>query len=206
MPITSDSQGNNLDRTGVPIGGKIAFAPYDAANVIADEDLGKNPLVLPTGYQVLGLVKSDGAPQKSIDTDDPMEFWQDGYSIPGGGTRSIQVNLAENNQAVMQLTEGKKPDANGIIYVDSGLPANRIILLAITKFRNGDEERLNGVAQVASVEMDQDTRGELRGKSVTLNWAPDPLFKDKPYKQFGPQPPIESSNNQNGAPVSRAAK
>lgn len=195
-----DSQGNDPTSVGVPIGGFIAFAPYAADNVIADADLGKNPLSLPAGYQKLGLVKTDGAPQKGIEAGDAIEFWQEGYSLPGEGKRSIQANLAENNDAVMKLTEGKEPDENGIIYVDSGLPAAKVVLLAVTRFRNGDEERLNGVAQVTAVEMDQETRGEMRGKSVTLEWRPDPLFKDKPYKQFGPRKPIEAT-----APATRQA-
>ena len=43
-----DSQGNDPTSVGVPIGGFIAFAPYAADNVIADADLGKSPLSLPT--------------------------------------------------------------------------------------------------------------------------------------------------------------
>ncbi|AII74987.1 hypothetical protein H3S87_02605 [Bifidobacterium sp. W8108] len=188
-----DSQGNDLIRVGVPIGGYIAFAPYASENVIADDKLGKVPLELPEGYRKLGLIKADGAPQKGLEAGEATDLWQEGYSIPGDGKRSIQASLAENNTAVMKLTEGKEPDQNGIVYVDSGLPAAKVILLAVTKFRNGDEERLHGVAQVTAMEMDQETTGEPRGKSVTLEWRPDPLFKDKPYKQFGPQPPIESS-------------
>jgi hypothetical protein len=176
--MAADSQGNDLDEVGVPIGGLVAFAPYASENVIADADMGKKPLSLPEAYKKLGLITQDGAPQHSWDTDDPVEFWQKGYSLSVDGTRGIQVNLGENNSSVLELTEGKTPDTNGVIYVDSTLPNARVILFVATKYKNGTEDRYNGVAQVKSVEFDQDERGSVRGRSVTLEWKEDELFAD----------------------------
>lgn len=184
--MAADDAGNDLTAVGVPIGGMAAFAPYDSANVIADADIGAKPLTLPDGYEYLGLVKEDGSPQHTWDTDDPLGFWQEDYELSSDGTRSIELGLAENSAAVLKLTEGKEPNDNGVIYVDSNLPDSRVILFVATKFRNGTEDRYNGVAQVSAVEVDQDERGSIRGKSVTLNWKKDPLFADDegnhPYK------------------------
>lgn len=179
-----DNQGNSLPKVGIPTGGLVAFAEYAIENVIADVDLGKTPLELPEGYKMLGLVKQDGAPQHQRESGDALEFWQVGYKKPGEGTRSVQVNLAENNAAVLKLVEGKEADANGVIYVDSNLPDARVILFQATKFKGGAEDRYNGVAQVTAVEVDQDTRGEVRGRSVTLTWAEDPFFNGSPFKMW----------------------
>ena len=182
--MAADAQGNDLSAVGIPVGGLIAFAPYDAKNVIPDADMKKTQLFLPASYQLLGLVKQDGAPQHAHDTEDAIEFWQKGYMIAGEGTRTLQVNLAENTPAVLELIEGKKPNADGVIYVDSSLPDARWLIFQATKFKNGTEDRYNGVAQVTSVELDQDERGSVRGRSVTLTWAEDDLFNGAPFKMW----------------------
>ncbi|MEK0215837.1 hypothetical protein [Bifidobacterium mongoliense] len=187
---TADTAGNDLSKVNIPIGGALAFAPYDKANVIADADLGATPLKLPAAYKTLGLMKKDGAPQTSIDQEDSTEFWQKGYEKPGDATRTVEVTAAEDNPAVLQLTEGKTPNVDGIIYVDSSLPAARIMLSELVKYRDGGvERRRNGVAQVTKVEPGQDSRGENPGVKITLKWQEDPLFNGSPYKQFGPAVP-----------------
>ena len=182
--MSADAQGNNLGAVAVPVGGIVAFAPYAQANVIADADMGTTPLALPEAYVLLGLVKQDGAPQHARESGDALEFWQEGYLMPGTGTRTVQVNLAENTESVLLLTEGKEPDENGVIYVDSALPDARVMVFMATKFKNKAEDRYNGVAQVTAIEVDQDTRGEVRGRSVTLTWQEDTLFNGAPFKMW----------------------
>lgn len=197
-----DAQGNDLGSVSVPIGGILAFAPYAAANVIPDEDLGKTPLELPEPYDFLGLVKADGAPQHQRESGDAIEFWQDGYSMPGDGSRSVQANLAENTPAVLKLTEGREPNSDGIIYVDSSLPEARFLLFLAEQFKNGSQDRYNGVAQVTSIEVDQDTRGEVRGRSVTMKWQADRLFTNpttgnpSPFKMCHIEPPSAANTTQ----------
>ncbi|MEE8738290.1 MAG: hypothetical protein SOI66_05200 [Bifidobacterium sp.] len=187
---TADSAGNDLSKVNIPIGGALAFAPYSADNTIADTALASSPVVLPAGYKYLGLVKKDGAPQTTIDSEDATEFWQKGYSLPGDATRTIEVTMAEDNISVLQLTEGKTPDANGIIYVDSSISSARIMLFELVKYRDGGvERRRNGAAQVTKVEPGQDSRGENAGVKITIKWQEDPLFSGSPYKQFGPAKP-----------------
>ncbi len=187
--MTADSNGNDLDAVGVPVTGTVAFAQASAANVIAKNALGAKPLVFPAGFKKLGLVKQDGAPAETRDSGDATEFWQKGYSIPGEGTRSVQVTLAEDNAAVLELTEGKSPDANGVIEVSSSLPGNRFILFESIVFRNGKERRRIGVASITAVEPGQKTRGEVPGQAVTFTWSEDPLFNGAPFWQWGPAAP-----------------
>lgn len=204
--MAADSAGNDLSAVGVPTGGLVAVAPYDAANVIPDSDMGETPLSLPVGYDLLGLVKQDGAPSHSRESGDAIEFWQKGYKLAGEGTRAVQVNLAENNPVVLKLVEGKDPNEDGVIYVDSNLPDARVIMFMATKFKNRTEDRYNGVAQVTAVEVDQDTRGEVRGRSVTLTWAEDDLFDGSPFKMWhgtpGSSAPVTPTSVTAGTPGS----
>ncbi len=182
--MTADAQGNDLEAVGVPITGLAAFAQVIEANVIEKTDLAASPLVLPAAYKRLGLYKVDGGPAPSRETGDAIEFFQKGYTLAGEGTRSIVINLAEQNAAVRQLTEGKEADENGVIEVSSSLPDNRFILLVVTKYRDGKEKRQIGVASVTAVELDQQTRGEVEGIAVTFTWQEDPLFNNAPYWEF----------------------
>ena len=182
--MTADTQGNDLAEVGVPITGLAAFAPALVANVIEKAALAASPLVLPAAYKRLGLYKVDGGPAPSRESGDAIEFFQKGYTLAGDGTRSVVINLAEQNAAVQELIEGVEPDANGVIEVSSSLPDNRFILLVVTKYRNGKEKRQVGVASVTAVEADQQTRGEVEGQAVTFTWQEDPLFNDAPFWQF----------------------
>lgn len=187
--MTADSQGNDLEAVAVPITGMAAFAPVALANVIEKTALGASPLVLPVAAKRLGLYKVDGGPAPSRETGDAIEFFQKGYTLAGEGTRSVVINLAEHNAAVMSLTEGSEPDANGVIEVSSSLPGNRFILYVVTRYRGGLEKRQVGVASVTSVEPDQQTRGEVEGIAVTFTWQEDELFNGAPFWQWGPAVP-----------------
>jgi hypothetical protein len=179
--MAEDSQGNDLGAVGVPITGIAAYAPVAQANVIAVEDLGASPLVLPVAAKRLGLFKVDGGPAPTREAGDAIEFFQIGYSLASGGTRGLTITLAEQNPTVQSLIEGVEPDENGVYKVSSSLPDNRFILYSITKYRNGWETREEGVASITGVEPDQKTRGEVEGAAVTFTWQEDELFDGSPF-------------------------
>lgn len=191
--MAADSSGNDLTAVAVPITGLAAFAPVDAANVIAAADLGASPLVLPTGFKKLGLYKTDGGPTAAREAGDAIQFFQKGYQLAGDGTRTVQIGLAEQNAAVQQLIEGVAPDTDGVIKVSSSLPDNRFILLVVTKYKNGTEKRQIGVAAVTAVEADQSTRGSVEGQNVTFTWQEHELFNGSPFWQWGPSIPGTSA-------------
>lgn len=182
--MAADDQGNDLSAVSVPVTGMAAYAPVDAANVVADADMGDKPLALPVAYKKLGLYKQDGGPQDGREDGDKMEFFQQGYALNGESSLSLTINLAEDNPNVNALIHGKEPNSAGVIYVDAFLPEATFILFAVTRYRNGSERRRNGVARVSAVEVDQETRGEVRGKAVTFEWVPDDLFDGHPYKEW----------------------
>ncbi|WP_315502920.1 Ig-like domain-containing protein [Actinomyces radicidentis] len=179
---TSDDY--DLNAVGIPLTGLAAYAPVLEANVVPDADLGSPTIALPSGYRQLGLYKDDGGPQDDRDDDDPLEFFQDGYKLPGNSTVTVQIGLAEDNLNVNALIDGKEPDENGVVYVDASLPAATFLLFVATRFKNGMELRRNGVARIQAIEVDQEERGSVRGKSVTFEWVPDPLFKMSPFKKW----------------------
>lgn len=188
--MAADSSGNDLSAVGVPLTGLAAIAPVSEDNIIADADMGKSPLALPTAYSKLGLYKEDGGPQEARDDEDAIKFFQQGYKIAGDGTLTLQVNLAEDNATVNKLIDGKEPNEQGVVYVDSNLPDALWILFVATRFKNGNELRRNGVVRVQAVEVDQEERGSVRGKSVTLEWVPDELFVGSPYKKWLGKPAV----------------
>lgn len=187
--MTADEQGNDLGAVGVPITGMAAFAQLDAANVLTKVELGASPIVLPAAYRKLGLYKVDGGPAPGRETEDPIEFFQIGYTLAGQGTRTVVITLAEQNANVQRLIEGAEPDENGVIEVSASLPDNRFILFTLTKYRNRLEKRQLGVASVTSVELDQQERGSVEGAAVTFTWAEHDLFNGAPFWQYGPAVP-----------------
>ena len=174
----------DLNEVGIPITGMAAFAPLAAGNVIADEDMGKPDITFPAAYRRLGLYKEDGGAEEGRDDKDATEFFQQGYKFPGESTQTVKIGLAEDNPNVNALIDGKEPDANGVVYVDSSLPSTRFLLFVATRYKNGRELRRLGVARIKEVEVDQEERGSVKAKSVTFEWSPDPLLKNAPFKKW----------------------
>jgi hypothetical protein len=183
-----DANGNSLSAVKVPITGKASFAPYAAENIISDEDMGANPIVLPAAHKILGLFKEDGGFADGRDDGDPIKLFQQGYQLPGEGSRNVAIGLAEENSSVQALIEDKTPDEHGVIYVDSSLPDNRFVLFTLERFKNKYERRRCGIANITSVDYDQSTRGDIEGVTVTFTWVEDELLQGAPFKQWFGKP------------------
>lgn len=182
--MAADSKGNDTGKVDVVITAALAIAPYDAENVLAPEQGGGDTVDLPEAYVPVGLIKSDGGANESIDQEDAIEFLQDGYSLASDPTMSIQFGLAEFNKAVRLLTTGKMPDENGMISVDTYTPDTKWLMYYEEVYKNGRVRRLNGVAQVTTTEIDQTERGSVKGRNVTLKWLPDPLIGNGTTTKF----------------------
>lgn len=183
--LYESSENFDLNSVSVPVTGIIAFHPVvSQTNVIPDADMGSKTLTLPSGYRRLGLIKADGGLEEGRDDEDATEFFQEGEKLPGASTRTVKTSLAEDNANVQRLIEGKDPDSNGVIYVDAELPEAKFLLFSATKFKNGTEERRNGVARIQAIEVDQEERGAVKAKSVTFEWVPNELFNGKPFKKW----------------------
>lgn len=182
--MAKDAKGNDLQAVEVPVTAALAIAPYDAANVLTSEQGGGRTAQLPDSYVPLGLIKQDGGATESMEQDEAIEFLQSGYQLTADPTMTIQVGLAEFNAAVRKLITGKTPDKNGMISVETYTPDTKWIMFYEEVYKNGRIRRLNGVMQVTTTEIDQTTRGSVKGRNVTMTWSPDPLIGNGSTTKF----------------------
>ncbi|MDR1214457.1 MAG: hypothetical protein LBK54_10310 [Propionibacteriaceae bacterium] len=182
-----DPQGNDLQSVRIPITGKIAWAPLDAANVVTPADGGDRSLALLTdypAYKLLGLIKTDGGFEPTAETGDATEFFQDGYKLFGESTLSEKVGLAQSDRSLVEFLTGKTFDANGHIYVSDAFTDKQFLIFREVLYKSGDIERRNGVAQFTEVAQDKDERGTVRGFAVAYEWQRSDLFGGEKYSQW----------------------
>lgn len=169
--MAADSQGNDLSAVGIPLTGFAAVQLDGEPEFLESVEGGGATVALPAGYEKLGLFKDDGGPQDATETEDAIEFFQDGYKIAGASTLTVAITLAEFNAIVRRLISGKTPDENGMILVDQAAPDATFPFFTVTTYKTGIQVRRNGLARVQAVEPDQDTRGEVKGRATTFEWV-----------------------------------
>lgn len=164
---------NDVTKVGVPVTGFIGLAPFGTPGPAAEEG-GSTSFVLPEAFEVPGLFTTDGAPEWSMEADgDPIEFFQEGYSIPSGlANVTVSVTLAQTDPLVRELTRGRKYDANGYMTVDGGGTDAKYALFTEIIFKNAAiERRFAPNASIQSVTEQRNTRGEVRGTEVVFKIA-----------------------------------
>lgn len=167
--MAKDTEGNDLSSVSVPVTGFIAVQ-LDGEPTFVEAAAGNaSPLVLPVGYEKVGLFKVDGGPTDASEAEDPIEFFQSGYKLAAGMTRTVQVNLAEFNLLVQRLITGKTPDTNGMIVVDGNNDAT-FPIFEYRRYKGGKSLRRNGFARISAVEPDQNERNAVAGNAVTFEW------------------------------------
>lgn len=171
-----DAQGNDLSAVAIPVTGSIGIAPGGTAYPTPVEGAALD-LTLDPEYKKLGLVTSDGGPQWAWEADgDPIEFWQDGYSIPSGlANVTLVVTAAQTDDFVRSIIYGKEPDENGFLIVDGGGHSTKYVIFTEEAFKNGYvRRRVAPNAGVQSVEEAQSTRGEVYGYTITFKISSSP--------------------------------
>ena len=184
--MAADAAGNDLSAVGIPITGFLAVCfEVTQANVLDDKKLGEAKIGLEASkWKYAGLFKDDGGIEPGSESEDAVEFFQQGYQLNGLRTDTIKVSLAEDNPVVRRLVKGQEPNSDGVIYADSSNPDQTFLALSMTEFKNGAQERRHGLARVSEIEVDKEERGSVRGKTITIQWVPSPLFKGAPYKEW----------------------
>lgn len=182
--MAADAHGNDLSKVGIPVTGTVAVQLDGDPKFLTSEEGKKVPLVLPQGYIPIGLVSEDGGPEESSDGGDAIKFWQDGYTLSGADTLQVAVKSAEMNAIVRRLTTGLKPDANGCIKIASAHSNNKYPLFVGIEYKNGMQRRMNGMASIDSVEVDQSSRGEVTGRNITFTWEREPAIGNAYYLEW----------------------
>lgn len=185
--MAKDKQGNDLANVGVPVTGAICIVPYSEDNVITRTMISKKkaapelPEVYARGTACLGLISSDGAPQDSTESGDAIEFWQQGYTLNGETTISTAFTIAEDTDLAREFCFGEKPDADGVIAVDTFTPDTKWMAYEEITYKNGNVDRRAGVIQVTANEPGQAERGSVFGRAVTVKWVRDDLYEGKAF-------------------------
>ncbi len=185
--MAKDKQGNDLANVGVPVTGAICIVPYAEANVITRTMIGKKnatpklPEVYARATSCLGLIAGDGAPQDSTEKGDPIEFWQGGYTLNGETKIYTAFTIAEDTDLAREFCFGEKPDADGVIAVDTYTPDTKWMAYEEITYKNGNVDRRAGVIKVTANEPGQAERGSVLGRAVTVEWVRDDLYGGKAY-------------------------
>lgn len=168
--MSVDEKGNDLSAVAVVVTGSAALAPYGSTVPTPAE--GKSPaLILDEAFKGVGLRTQDGGPQWAWEKDgDPIELFEDGYSIPTGlANVTCVMKLAQTDHWVREIISGRKPDANGYISFDGGGHSTRYVLYTEEVFKNYSiRRRIAGLATVDTVTEDRAERGALLGYEVTF--------------------------------------
>lgn len=173
--MVADSAGNDIAAVGVPVSGRIAFAPFGTTLLTPSQGNQGDITALMGAFTPIGLLKEDGGPQFAWAADgDPITFWQEGYQIPSGlANVSLAITAAEALRAyVRQIISGMAPDANGMVVIDGGGHATKWVVYTEEIFKNGAVRRRQAPSvQLGSSTEDRSERGGVIGNALqfTIN-------------------------------------
>ena len=185
--MSKDAQGNDLSAVRIPVTGKFAWAPLDPDNVVTAADGGDRSFALTEdypAYKILGLRKKDGGVERTAETNEQLEFFEDGFKLAGDPTHKFKVAIAESSRDNIEFIYGLEFDKNHHAYVGDAFRTGQFLGYLETLFRNGDIERNNGVCQIVSVAEDKDERGRAKGIALEVEWMSSPLFDGKKYSRW----------------------
>ena len=178
--------------------------PYAEENVVTRAMISKKLAApdLPDAYDrakaCIGLITSDGGPQDSVEQDDAIEFWQQGYSLNGDPTLTTSMTIAEDNEFTREICFGEKPDEDGVIAVKTLTPDTKWMAYYEEAFKNGSVQRRAGVVQVTGNEPGQSERGSVKGRALTLTWLNDDRYGGAKYIEALCRPEDVEESGQTG--------
>jgi hypothetical protein len=170
--MAADDAGNDILAVGVPVTGTIAFAPYGTTIPTPAEGSAED-LTLDAAFVPIGLLKTDGAPQFAWAPDgEPLEFWQDGYTLPSGlATTTLAITVAEVlADQVRAIIAGIEPDQYGYVEVDGGGHSEKWVVFTEEIFKNGAiRRRVAPWVTLQTSTEDRSTRGEINGNALLFD-------------------------------------
>lgn len=177
---------NDTSKVFVPVTGNIGFAPYGTTCPTAEQ--GKAPdLKLDEAFKGAGLIQKDGGFEWTGEADgDPLEFHQEGYSIPSGGYKSgVKFTMAQTDIETQSLIRGLNFDEHGHAIVDSSGNPNRYCVFVEEIFKNGwIRRRLCQNAKFASIKESKAERGSVSGYEVEMSFYNDAAHPGGQYHEW----------------------
>jgi hypothetical protein len=187
MTMAADSNGNDILAVGVPVTGFIGFAPFGTA-IPTPLAGAADDLTLDPAFKKIGLLKTDGGPQFAWAADgDPIEFWQDGYSIPSGlAAVTLAITAAEIlADHVREIIAGIAPDANGYLELDGGGHATRWVVFSEEIFKTGAiRRRVAPNVSLQSSTEDRSERGAVNGNALLFDVNRSPAVGGKHFGEW----------------------
>lgn len=174
--MAADALGRDVAAVGVPVTGHMGVAPAGTA-IPTPLEGGDDAFVLPVAFELPGLLTEDGGFEWSMEADgDPIEFWQEGFSIPSGlANVTLKVKYAQTDETVRGIIRGRTPDINGYITIDGGGTAARYVVFTEEIFKSGlIRRRVAANVGIESVSEDKSERGSVLGYEVTYTIARSP--------------------------------
>jgi hypothetical protein len=174
--MAADSFGTDVSAVGVPVTGHMGVAPFGTAIPTAVEGAA-DTYILPVAYKLPGLLTEDGGFEWSMEADgDPIEFWQEGFSIPSGlANVTLKVKYAQTDETVRGIIRGRTADVNGYITIDGGGTSERYVVFTEEIFKSGlIRRRVAANVGIESVAEDKSERGSVLGYEVTYSIARSP--------------------------------
>lgn len=182
----SDEFGNDVELVGIPVTGALALAPYGTEGPTRAEGAVES-FKLPDAFRRIGLVTQDGGPEFTEERDgDPIQFWQDGYTIPTGlANCTVTFTAAETSALVLELHSGKEPDEFGYVEVNAGGHSKQYVLYMEEIFRNGMiRRRIAYRVSVESFQQVKSERGAVMGYTVVLRIGVHAKLNNNHYGQW----------------------
>lgn len=183
--MAADTAGNDIAAVGVPLTGFLAYAPATAT--IPTSVQGKAlDLVLGEDFRKVGLLKEDGGFEWTEEpAGDPIEFWQDGYSIPSGlANVALKFTTAEESPTTRALRTGKTPDENGYLTVDGGGSAKQYAFFSEEIFRNGAIRRRAAIGRVKTAKLQKSEKGTPQGVEHEIEILRSAKFNNEHYGEW----------------------
>ena len=183
--MAADLAGNDIEAVGIPITGFLAYSPMPGATIPSPAEGASDDLAL-VDFHKAGLLKRGGGFEWTEEPDgDPLEFWQDGYSVPTGlANVTLTFTAAEESPVTRELRTGKTPDVNGYLTVDGGGNTKTYAFFTEEAYRNGAIRRRCAVGRVQTAKLQKNERGEVQGIEFTIEVRRNSAFDDEHYGEW----------------------
>lgn len=188
--MAADSFGNDVSAVGVPVTGHMGVAPFGTA-VPTPLEGASDTYILPVAFKLPGLLTEDGGFEWSMEADgDPIEFWQEGFSIPSGlANVTLKVKYAQTDETVRSIIRDRVPDVNGYITIDGGGTSAKHVVFTEEIFKSGlIRRRVAANVSIESVAEDKSERGSVLGYEVTYKIDRSPVLNNDHIGEWLIQP------------------